>query len=169
MRSLTSFATPGYHLPFLSKVGESCSFHPLFSHKRPILATQPLTPKWTSLDPLRVMARGILRRYRRCVPQGWQGRGKRSTAREARRERHVCRRLVVNLNTWIISSAFFSAFSNMEVSRRPSRAAALQPPCARPLRHAIAASGQRHPWTSVGSLLKQQLHNRLAPVQRGQY
>jgi len=33
---------------------------PPFSHKRPILAPRPLTPKWTSLDLLRVMDRGIL-------------------------------------------------------------------------------------------------------------
>jgi hypothetical protein len=37
------------------------------------------------------------------MPQGWQGRGKKSTAREARRQRHVYRRLIVNLNTSLIS------------------------------------------------------------------
>jgi hypothetical protein len=46
--------------------------------------------------------------------------------------------LYVNLNTWIISSAFFLAFSNTEVSRRLSR-----------------------------RLLEQQLYNRLIPAPCG--
>src|SRR5271170_7535479 len=46
----------------------------------------------------------------------------------------------------MISSAF-SVFTNVEVSQRPSRAAASSPLYARHLRPAIAASSQRHPWT----------------------
>ena len=46
-------------------------------------------------------SRKLLWRDRWCVPQSWRGRGKRSTAREARRQRHVCRRFIVNLNIWL--------------------------------------------------------------------
>jgi hypothetical protein len=47
---------------------------------------------------LKHVSRGVLWRDRRCLPHGWQGRGKRSTARETRKQRHVCRGLIVNLN-----------------------------------------------------------------------
>jgi hypothetical protein len=36
-----------------------CGLFPYFSHRGPILAPRPLTPKWTSLDLSWVMARGI--------------------------------------------------------------------------------------------------------------
>ena len=96
---LCSCAKPFYSFESVRAVVSNILSSPHSLTSDLFLPPRPLTPKWTSLDLLRVMARGILRRDRRCVPQGWQGRGKKSTAREARRQRHVYRRLIINPNT----------------------------------------------------------------------